>query len=200
MTKEQRSEQSLRVMLLDEDEERGATLRTALTKAGHSVVAHANVHAGNLLSAVDAFAPDLIIIDTDSPDRDTLEHLCVISESQPRPIVMFSENRESATIREATRAGVSAYVVDGLNPNRIQPVIDAAVARFEQLQALRDELADTQTKLTERKTIEKAKGLVMARKSVNEEQAYRMLRKIAMDRNIKLVEVAEEIIRSAAIL
>jgi response regulator NasT len=187
-------------MLIDEDEERSGILKCSLAEAGYDVVERRHLAAGDLLREVDAAAPDLIIIDTQAPDRDTLEHLCVVSAQQPRPIVMFSGDRDSATIRAAVRAGVSAYVVDGLAADRIQPVIDAAVARFEQLQSLRDELTSAQVRLDERKRIEKAKGLLMERKRVSEDDAFRLLRKLSMDRNQRLVEVADEVIRMSDLL
>ena len=187
-------------MLLDENEERSAILRAALSDAGHDVVARVPFRDADLVRDVETFVPDLIIIDTASPDRDTLEHLCVISATRPRPIVMFSGDRDGDTIREAIRAGVSAYVVDGLAAERVQPLIDAAIARFEQFQALREALAETQERLDERKRIDRAKGLLMDRKRISEQDAYALLRRMAMDRNVKLVQVADEVIRMSEVL
>lgn len=200
MSRENGRSTKLRVMLIDEDEERSHVLKCSLAEAGYDVVERRHLAAGDLLREVDAAAPDLIIIDTQAPDRDTLEHLCVVSAQQPRPIVMFSGDRDSDTIRAAVRAGVSAYVVDGLAADRIQPVIDAAVARFEQLQSLRDELLSAQVRLDERKRIEKAKGLIMERKRVSEDDAFRLMRKLSMDRNQRLAEVADEVIRMSDLL
>ena len=138
--------------------------------------------------------PDVIIIDTDSPTRDTLEQLSFVTREHPRPIVLFTDDRANATIQAALRAGVSAYVVAGMQPERLQPILDVALARFEQERALRDELKDAQDRLAERKIIERAKGLLVQQKRVSENDAFQMMRKLAMDRNRRLVEVAQQII------
>lgn len=189
----------LRVMVVDEDSERRIILRQSLEQAGHQIVAEVQPSM-NLSGLVAELQPDVIIIDTHSPDRDTLEHIVVISQDAPRPIVMFSADNNSEKIREAVRAGVSAYVVDGLAPSRVQPIIDVAIERFEELQALRGELQNAQTELADRKTIERAKGLLMKRKNIDEQEAYRRLRKMAMDENLRLIQAAEHIIRAARIL
>ena len=119
----------------------------------------------------------MIVIDTDSPSRDVLEHLVMVSRHTPRPVVMFASDGTPATIRAATRAGVSAYVVDGLDENRIKAIVDVAVARFEELQDLRGQLAEANSKLAERKLIERAKGLLMKSRSLDEEAAYAALRR-----------------------
>ena len=199
-TRKKSSATRLRVMVVDDDQERGATLNEDLSAAGYEDIVHVLASTGALLAEVERFAPDLIIIDTESPDRDTLENLFTLSGSHPRPIVMFSGDRDSATIRAAVRAGVSAYVVDGLAPASIKPVIDAAVATFEQLQKVRGELAEAQVRLDERKQIEKAKGLIMERKRVSEDDAFKLLRKMAMDRNVRLGKIAEEVIRLAELI
>ena len=154
----------------------------------------------NLSRLVAEVLPDVIIIDTHSPDRDTIEHLCVISQDTPRPIVMFSADGNTEKIREAVRAGVSAYVVDGLAAQRVQPILDVAIARFEALQSLRNELEDTQSQLADRKRIDRAKGILMQQKNLSEEDAYKWLRKMAMNENLKLAEVADQISRAAKLL
>ena len=189
----------LRVMVLDEDNERREVLRQGLEKAGHRVVAEvqSTVSLSRLVAEV---LPDVIIIDTHSPDRDTIEHLCVISQDTPRPIVMFSADGNTEKIREAVRAGVSAYVVDGLAAQRVQPILDVAIARFEALQSLRNELEDTQSQLADRKRIDRAKGILMKQKNLSEEDAYKWLRKMAMNENLKLAEVADQVLRAAKLL
>lgn len=189
----------LRVMVVDEDSERRQILQQVLQQAGHQVVADvaSTIDMPNLVAKLQ---PDVIIIDTNSPDRDTLEHICVITQDAPRPIIMFSADGDCKKIRDAVRAGVSAYVVDGLSPARVQPIIDVAIARFEELQALRNELASAQLQLADRKFVERAKGILMKQKALSEEAAYRLLRKMAMDENIKLVEVAQQVIRAAKLL
>lgn len=189
----------MRILVVDEDRERSAILREGLERAGHVTVGGLTPLT-NLSGLVVELQPDVIIIDTHSPDRDTLEHIVVISQDAPRPIVMFSADNNTEKIREAVRAGVSAYVVDGLSAERVQAIIDVAIARFEELQALRAELESAQSKLADRKTIERAKGLLMNRRSLSEEDAFRLLRKMAMDENLKLVEVADQLVRSAKLL
>lgn len=186
-------------MLYDETPERSLFLRMTLERLGHQVVAEI-ANAGDLYDAVRRLLPDAIIIDTDSPTRDTLEHLCLITESCPRPIVMFTEDRKRESIREAVRAGVTAYIVDGLAAERIEPIIETAVARFEAFQSVQQELAQTRSKLSERKLVDRAKGILMKEKKITEDEAYRMLRKLAMDRNITLGAVADQVITVAKLL
>ena len=190
---------TLRVLLVDEDPERTATLRAALQVAGYQVVAEAH-SAVELIGRVRSVKPDVIIIDRDSPDRDTLEHVCMVTRDDPRPIVMFTQDKDQARMREALKAGVSAYVVNGLSAERVQPIVDVALARFEQWQALRQELDQAQANLAERKLIERAKGIIMKQRKCSEEEAYRLLRKTAMDRNMRLSMVAETVIAMADLL
>ena len=189
----------LRVMVVDEDNERREVLRQGLEKAGHHVVAEVQSTV-NLSRLVAEVLPDIIIIDTHSPDRDTIEHLCVISQDTPRPIVMFSADGNTEKIREAVRAGVSAYVVDGLAAQRVRPILDVAIARFEELQSLRSELEESQNQLADRKRIDRAKGILIKQKNLSEEEAYKWLRRMAMNENLKLVEVADQVIRAAKLL
>ena len=184
----------LRVMLVVDDSQKDVSLlNDGLKAAGYDVVEVA-MSASALLDRVATLQPDVIIIDSDSPTRDTLEQLSFVNARQPRPIVLFTEDRGNATIQAALKAGVSAYIVAGMQPDRLQPILDVAVARFEQDRALRDELRDTQERLAERKLIERTKGLVMKQKNVGEEEAYRVMRKLAMDRSRKLLEIAQQII------
>ena len=189
----------MRVLVVDESPERAELLRDALERAGHEVTATLSSPLA-LLKPIDELAPDVIVIDMDSPSRDVLEHLVSVSRHTPRPVVMFSQDDAPETIRAATRAGVSAYVVDGLDRNRIKSIIDAAVARFEDFQALRMQLAEAELKLSERKVVERAKGLLMKSRGLDEETAYLALRKMAMDRKLKLVEVAQRVIDAADLL
>jgi len=184
----------LRVMLVVDDSQKDVSLLNDGLKAAGYDVAEVAMSASALLDRVATLQPDVIIIDSDSPTRDTLEQLSFVNARQPRPIVLFTEDRGNATIQAALRAGVCAYIVAGMQPDRLQPILDVAVARFEQDRALRAELRDTQEKLAERKLIERAKGLVMKQKNVGEEEAYRVMRKLAMDRSRKLLEIAQQII------
>jgi response regulator NasT len=183
----------LRVMLVDDSQKDVSLLKEGLKDAGYDVV-EVSTSATALLERVAALSPDVIIIDSDSPTRDTLEQLSFVNEKQPRPIVLFTEDRDNKTIQAALQAGVSAYVVAGMQPERLQPILDVAVARFAQNRALRDELRSTQERLAERKIIERAKGILMKQKGVTEEEAYRVMRRLAMDRNRKLLDVAQQII------
>jgi response regulator NasT len=189
----------LRVMLVDDTPERSFYLRLTLERLGYEVVAEIS-NSRHLHDEVLRLSPDAIIVDTDSPSRDTLENICLITQSCPRPIVMFAHDAGRESIREAVRAGVNAYVVDGLSPERIAPIVETAVARFEAFQAVKDELAETRNKLTERKLVERAKGILMKEKGLPEDAAYRMLRKLAMDKNLTLAAVAEQVVTVAKLL
>ena len=186
-------------MLVDSFPERTTTVEEALNAAGHQVVARV-MAGGDLAADVAAVSPDVIIIDIDSPDRDTLEHMRTISRERPRPVVMFTNDDNASTIRSAVRAGVSAYVVDGLHASRVLPVLEVAMARFEEFQAMRDELEQTRSTLAERKLVEKAKGILMRQTRMDEEAAYKAMRKMAMDRNIKIVDLARTLIAAAELL
>jgi response regulator NasT len=180
---------SLRIMLVDEDDERGAVLQEALAEAGYRVVARLR-NEENLAVAVREYKPDMVIIDMEAPGRDTLEQMREVSRDNPKPIVLFSNNRDSEYIRQAVRAGVSAYVVDGLSRDRILPIVEVAMARFSEFQVLRRELEDTRARLADRKLVEKAKGLLMKHRGLSEDEAYQSLRKTAMARNQRIVDVA----------
>ncbi|MBI1776443.1 MAG: ANTAR domain-containing protein [Proteobacteria bacterium] len=190
---------ALRVLLVDEDPARAKIVEESLVEAGCRIAAVARPE-DDLVERVKASAPDVIIVDMDSPSRDTLESLRAISREVPRPIVMFVDTSDTKMIEEAISAGVSAYVVDGLSSRRVKPVLDVAIARFKEFQALRQELEKTKTSLKERRVIERAKGLLMDEKRMSEEDAYRTLRKLAMDQNKRLVDVAEALITYAQLL
>lgn len=190
---------ALRVLLVDRSVERAAVLERALLAAGYEVVGRIAA-SDDLQAAVQRIEPDVIIIDMDSPDRDTLEHMRSISAERPKPIVMFAEDDDSATIEQAVRTGVSAYVVDGLNAGRVKPIVNVAIARFREFQSLREELAEAKTSLAERKDIERAKGILMRQRGWSEEEAYQALRKLAMDRNLRIGEVARNVVAVAELL
>lgn len=189
----------LRVMLVDENSERSAPLQHFLLHAGYEVVGRLPESA-DLNAAVAQLQPDVIIIDTESPSRDTLEQICVMSRDDPRPVVMFTHDGETEKIRAATQAGVTAYVVDGLDGARLKPIMDAAMVRFEEYQAMRSELESTTTRLAERKDVERAKGILMKQRGLDEEVAYQTLRKMAMERGTKLGEIARQVIQAAELL
>lgn len=189
----------MRVVLVDEDAGRLALLDGALQAAGYQVVGRLDPGA-DLTAAVDRLQPDIVLIEVDNPSRDTLESLGQISRERPRPIVLFAKASDPDTIRRAVAAGVSAYVVDGMSPARLAPVIEVAIARFRDYQALREELNSTRLKLADRRDIERAKGLLMKRKGLDEDAAFAALRTLAMDRNLRLGEVARSLIAAAELL
>ena len=190
---------AMRVLVVDESQERADILREGLRRAGYEVSASLT-SPGALLASIGELKPDVIVVDTESPSRDVLEHLVVLTQHTPRPVVMFSNDGAPETIRQAVRAGVSAYVVDGLDASRIRTIIEVAVARFEDFQRLREELAEANLKLAERKLVERAKGLLMKSRGLDEQAAYTLLRKFAMDRKLRLGEVAQQLIDAADLL
>ena len=144
--------------------------------------------------------PDVILIDTDSPSRDTLEHLAAMNKDMPRPIAMFTQEDGRDNIRDAVKAGVSAYIIDGLDPKRIKPIVEVARARFEESQALRRELDEISKKLTDRKLVDKAKGVLMKARGLDEDAAYHAMRKLAMERGQTMAKVARDVIDMAKVL
>ncbi len=189
-------ETCLKVMVVDNDDARRAQLVQSLHSTGCHVIEHDALSLA-LVARLESVRPDVIVIDADAPDRDMLEHLCMISRDQPHPIVMFTDDDDTANIKQALRAGVTSYVVKGIDPARIKPILQVAIARFEEHQSLRRDLTDAQMQLAERKIIERAKGIVMQQKDISEDEAYRLLRKLAMDRNAKLSDIAEQVINLA---
>ena len=174
-------------------------MEEALRRAGHRIVASIDDRA-DLVAAIEAAKPDVIILDLNAPDRDTIESLRHATQERPRPIVMFVDRSDEAMIVEAIKAGVTAYVVDGLNPQRVKAVLDVAVARFQQFQALTGELSRAKASLAERKTVERAKGILMQQKGMSEDEAYNSLRRLAMDQGKRIADVAENLITAAKLL
>ncbi|MFO1327687.1 MAG: ANTAR domain-containing protein, partial [Rubrivivax sp.] len=174
-------------------------IRDELVRQGHLVVGVVD-QALLIADCVTRLQPDVVIVDAESPGRDTLEHLALMSSRHPRPVVVFSEDPSHEPMQQALKAGVSAYVIAGLNPERLMPVLQVAIARFDQERALREQLDSAQTQLTERKLIERAKGVLMDEVGLTEEQAYKHLRKLAMDRGQRLAQAAERVVRSRELL
>jgi response regulator NasT len=191
--------EKLRIALVDEKPDRSSDLERALAEAGFEVVARLGGR-GDLRARLAELGPDVVIVDMQSPDRDVLEDMHRIHREQPRPIVMFVDESDSESIRAAVSAGVSAYVVDGTKARSVRPIIEVAMARFHAFQALRGELEAARASLAERKLVDRAKGILMERRGVGEEEAYRLLRKTAMDRKMKLVDVARHVIEMAELL
>jgi response regulator NasT len=193
------SSTQIRTIVVDEQPQRRDQLAAALSAVGCLVVAAASLE-DDLLPLIEREDPDVIIMDMAAPGRDALESLAYVQSRLPRPIIMFSQDDDSATIRRAVQAGVSAYVVDGLQAKRVRPIVEAAIARFEKFRSLEQELVKTREQLAERKTVERAKGLIMRQRGVSEEEGYQARRKLAMRSNRRLAEVAESIIAAAELL
>jgi len=191
---------ALRVLVIDRDLERAALVRQALAEADAELKIEVATGSGDLIVLLRAAQPDVVIIDLDLPDRDTIEQLRVATREMPRPIVMFVDQSEESVMRAAIAAGVSAYIVDGLQPKRVKPILDVAVARFQAFEELRRELEVARTSLADRKLIDRAKGIIMAMRGLSEEEAYAMLRNKAMKEQKKLSEIARSIITAAELL
>ncbi len=189
----------LRVLLIDDGAHRVRLIRDELVAQGHEVVGV--MDSGRVIhDAVEQLRPDAVIVDSESPSRDTLEHLAVLSSRNPRPVVVFAEDEADDPMRRAMAAGVSAYVVAGLQPQRVASVLRVAIARFEQDRQLRVELAEARQQLSQRKVIDRAKGLLMKRQGLAEDEAYALLRKTAMDKGLKLAELAQRLVDAADLL
>ena len=178
---------------------RSRELRIGLLQNGCNIVAVLpdDVFLPDRLAQI---SPDMIIVDAESPARDTLEHVVMATRDARRPIVLFTEDNDTTHVRDAIAAGVTAYVVAGLAPDRVRPVLDVALARFEHEEGLRRQLADARSQLSDRKAIDRAKGLLMQRQGLSEEEAYARLRKTAMDKGLKLADVAQRILDVADLL
>lgn len=187
------------ILVIDESQQRAVDICTGLIKAGHQVAA-VLPSAFELINRIEEIRPDIILIETDSPSRDTLENLGVMNQTMPRPVVMFSRDGGSEAISSAINAGVAAYVVDGFEISRLKPVVDVAIARFEQHQSMKKELADASRKLSERKTIEKAKGILMKTRGMDEDEAYAALRNLAMERSQPIAKIASDLTDMANLL
>ncbi|UUZ76439.1 ANTAR domain-containing protein [Polaromonas sp. P1(28)-13] len=179
--------------------ERSRQLRIGLLENGYNLVAvlPADTFLAERLAQLQ---PDMIIVDAESEARDSLEHVVMATRDARRPIVLFTNDNDTTHVKDAVAAGVSAYIVAGLSPDRIRPILDVAMARFEHEQGLRRELADARTELQDRKVIDRAKGLLMQRQNLNEQAAYEKLRKAAMDKGLRLGEVAQRILDAADLL
>jgi len=187
------SSKSLSILVIDENVSRASLIETALRNEGHGKVIIANTidGVGRLISKVD---PDVIVIDLDNPNRDMLENLFQLTRSIQRPIAMFVDRSDKASTEAAIDAGVSAYVVDGLRPDRIKPIVDMAVSRFNAYTRMTNEINQAKGELAARKVIDRAKGILMKARGIHEDEAYTILRKTAMSQNRKIVDVAESLV------
>jgi response regulator NasT len=190
---------ALRIVVIEAGDSRSLELRPMLEALGHQVLAEVS-DPEEIDAACDRLEPDVIVTSARSPSAEYLRGVAALSERKPRPIVMFSADRSAETIRAATRAGVSAYVVDGMDAARVAPIIEAALARFHEFHAMRRELAPTKSRLSERKAIDRAKGILMKARKLSEDEAYAALRRMAMDHGKRLGEVAQQVIDVANVL
>lgn len=179
--------------------ERSRQLRIGLLENGYNIVAvlPADTFLEERLAQLQ---PDMIIVDAESEARDSLEHVVMATRDERRPIVLFTNDNDTTHVKDAVAAGVSAYIVAGLSPDRIRPILDVAMARFEYEQKLRRELAHAKTELHDRKIIDRAKGMLMQRLGLSEQVAYEKLRKAAMDKGLRLGEVAQRMLDAADLL
>ena len=189
----------LSVVLIDDNPARAEIVESGLRDAGYVLLARLD-GTYDLATRVSVLQPDVIVISIDSPGRDAIEDLRRTTEHQPRPIALFADRSDPATIAAGMEAGVSAYVVKGLTQDRVQPVVDVAVAHFNRYHTMREELERARLSLVERKTVDRAKGLLMEQKGIGEEAAYKLLRKLAMDQNKRIGEVAQDLLTYAKAL
>lgn len=183
----------LKILLVDDSEDRVRALVQALKVCGYSDVSVIRT-GGLMVDEIRDVNPDIVLIDVESPTRDTLEQLTLIRREQPRPVVLFTQDQNVQSIHAAIQSGVSAYVLDGISPERVRPAIEIAMATFKSFQELRTELNEVRTSLEEQKLINRAKGILMKQRQLSEDDAYHLIRKMAMDRNRKISEAAQDVI------
>lgn len=189
----------LRIVVVEQDHDRAIAIVDALKDASEcDVLVIAN--ADSLARQVAGFQPDIVLIDIDNPTRDMMEEMTLASGPLERPVAMFVSSEAGGLAHAAIEAGVSAYVVDGLSPTRVKSVLDTAIARFSVVRQMREELAETRRALEERKVIDRAKGMLMKAKGIDEEAAYKLLRKTAMDQGRRVADVAEALVTAAGLL
>lgn len=189
----------VKVLLIDDREQRRDALEAELQAIGYEIVG-ISTRIDKLLFNVHELEPDVIIMDMDSPSRDALESLKHLKANMPKPVVMFADDDDGQIIRRSVEAGVSAYIVDGMQPGRVQSILHAAIARFEHFTALEQELHQTKSELEERKLIDRAKALIMQQRKLSEPEAYQALRKASMSSGLRVADVAQQVIQAADLL
>jgi response regulator NasT len=192
-------EKPLKIVIVDESPPRAAILEEGLREAGYTRVVRLGEIA-NLLAQVCAIDPDVILIGLENPSREMLEEMFQVSRVVKRPIAMFVDQSDSGAIQASVEAGISAYVVNGLKKERVKPIVDLCISRFNSFSQLRSELEETKTALQERKIVDRAKGILMKAKNLSEESAYALLRKTAMDEQKKIADVAQAVITTVGLL
>jgi len=193
------AESSPKIVIVDESPIRAAILQEGLREAGYTGVVHIS-EMQSLLARIYALDPDVILIDLENPSRDVLEQMFQVSRAVRRPVAMFVDQSDSASIQASVEAGVSAYIVDGLKKERIKPILDLCVSRFNAFAKLQDELDRTKHALEERKVIDRAKGILMKLKGLTEDEAYVLMRSTAMREKKKIGEIAQSILTASELL
>jgi two-component system, response regulator / RNA-binding antiterminator len=193
------AEQSPKIVIVDESPIRAAILEEGLREAGFTGVHHIS-EMQSLLARIYALDPDIILIDLENPSRDVLEQMFQVSRAVRRPIAMFVDHSDAASIQASVDAGVSAYIVDGFKKERIKAILDLCVSRFNAFAKLQDELDRTKSALEERKVIDRAKGILMKLKGLTEEEAYVLMRSTAMREKKKIGEIAQSILTASELL
>jgi response regulator NasT len=190
---------ALSILVIDENRIRASIIEEGLREAGHEHVTLLHDVSG-IARRIEEIAPDVIVVDLENPNRDMLENFFQISRSMRRPIAMFVDRSDEASIAASVEAGVSAYVVDGLRKDRVKPILDTAVMRFNAFAKMARELDDARSELASRKLVDRAKGILMRNRNVSEDEAYALLRKTAMNQNRKIGEIAQSLILAAGLL
>lgn len=190
---------SLTILVIDENRIRASIIEAGLREAGHQHVTVVHDVAG-IAKRIAALEPDVIVIDLENPNRDMLENMFQLSRAVKRPIAMFVDRSDQASIEAAVDAGVSAYVVDGLKKERIKPILDMAISRFNAFSRMARELEEARSELENRKIVDRAKGILMKSRGLSEEAAYALLRKTAMNQNRKIAEIAQSLVTAAGLL
>jgi len=193
------ADSSFKIVIVDESPIRAAILKEGLRDAGFTSVEHIS-EMQNLLARIYRIDPDVILIDLENPSRDILEQMFQVSRAVRRPIAMFVDQSDAASIQQSVDAGVSAYIVDGLKKERIKPILDLCISRFNAFSKLQDELDRTKSALEDRKILDRAKGLLMKAKGLTEEEAYVLIRSTAMREKKKIGDIAQSIITAAELL
>jgi response regulator NasT len=189
----------LSILVIDENDARASIIEAGLREEGYQNVRVVNDVSG-VARQIANLDPDVIVIDLGNPNRDMLENMFQLTRAIKRPIAMFVDSSDKASIEAAIDAGVSAYIVDGLRKERVRPILDMAISRFNAFSRMQRELDEARSELESRKIIEKAKGILMRSRSLSEDEAYQLLRKTAMNQNRKIVEIAQSLITAAALL
>ncbi len=190
---------SLRILIVEPDRDRALSIVDSLKSAGDHEV-HVIGEVSGIAKRVSQHNPDVVIIDLTNPSRDVIEELTLASGPMERPVAIFADTSEESLTKAAIEAGVSAYVVDDIRPERVRPVVEAAVARFHMFRRMREELAETKRALEERKVLDRAKGLLMKSRGLTEDEAYGLLRKTAMDKGKKITEIAAALVTASDLL